>query len=93
MRLDRSQHAPQPLKRRGLALRQGLNARPVRRLQIKTLSVGPPPRCAGITPGIKLIPSAVLWGYFAYMAADSLPGSQFWDRILLLFTDPRKRYV
>jgi HCO3- transporter family len=48
---------------------------------------------AGITPGLKLIPSAVLWGYFAYMAADSLPGSQFWDRLLLVFTDPRKRYV
>ena len=47
----------------------------------------------GITPGLKLIPSAVLWGYFAYMAADSLPGSQFWDRLLLVFTDPRKRYV
>lgn len=49
--------------------------------------------CTGISPGIKLIPSAVLWGYFAYMAADSLPGSQFWDRLLLCFTDPRKRYV
>ncbi len=48
---------------------------------------------AGITPGLKLIPSAVLWGYFAYMAADSLPGSQFWDRLLLVFTDPRKRNV
>jgi hypothetical protein len=48
---------------------------------------------AGITPGLKLIPSAVLWGYFAYMAADSLPGSQFWDRLLLIFTDPRKRYL
>ena len=48
---------------------------------------------AGISPGLKLIPSAVLWGYFAYMAADSLPGSQFWDRLLLLGTDPRKRYA
>jgi len=50
-------------------------------------------RRAGATPGLKLIPSSVLWGYFAYMAADSLPGSQFWDRLLLLFTDSRKRYM
>ncbi|KAI3885885.1 hypothetical protein MKW92_018355 [Papaver armeniacum] len=26
---------------------------------------------------IKLIPTSVLWGYFAYMAIDSLPGNQF----------------
>lgn len=25
------------------------------------------------------------------MALESLPGSQFWDRLLLLVTDPRKR--
>ncbi|MBD4021984.1 hypothetical protein GUI04_24055, partial [Xanthomonas citri pv. citri] len=36
-------------------------------------------------PLIKLIPTSVLWGYFAYMAIDSLPGNQFWERILLLF--------
>ena len=47
--------------------------------------------CLGITPAIKWIPTAVLWGYFAYMALESLPGSQFWDRILLVFTDPRIR--
>ena len=35
-------------------------------------------------PVIKLIPTSVLWGYFAYMAIDSLPGSQFWERILPL---------
>ena len=43
--------------------------------------------CLGITPAIKLIPTAVLWGYFAYMGLESLPGSQFWDRLLLLLTD------
>lgn len=46
--------------------------------------------CVGITPGIKLIPSPILWGYFAFMAIDSLPGSQFWDRLLLLGTDRSK---
>ncbi|KAL1301005.1 hypothetical protein HN51_045625 [Arachis hypogaea] len=40
---------------------------------------------------IKRIPTSVLWGYFAYMAIDSLPGNQFWERILLLFIAPRRR--
>lgn len=43
-------------------------------------------------PAIKLIPTSVLWGYFAYMAIDSLPGNQFWERILLLFITPTRRY-
>ncbi|KAJ8755754.1 hypothetical protein K2173_024298 [Erythroxylum novogranatense] len=43
-------------------------------------------------PAIKLIPSSVLWGYFAYMAIDSLPGNQFWERMLLLFITPGRRY-
>ncbi|KMT00729.1 hypothetical protein BVRB_9g220140 [Beta vulgaris subsp. vulgaris] len=43
-------------------------------------------------PVIKLVPTSVLWGYFAYMAIDSLPGSQFWERILLLFITPSRRY-
>ncbi|KAH9612487.1 hypothetical protein KSS87_009936 [Heliosperma pusillum] len=43
-------------------------------------------------PVIKLIPTSVLWGYFAFMAIDSLPGSQFWERILLLFITPSRRY-
>ena len=30
-------------------------------------------------------------GYFAYMAFASLPGSQFWDRLLLLATEPKQR--
>ncbi|KAK1436828.1 hypothetical protein QVD17_02612 [Tagetes erecta] len=43
-------------------------------------------------PLIKLIPTSVLWGYFAYMAIDSLPGNQFWERVLLLFVAPGQRY-
>ncbi|KAL5559283.1 hypothetical protein UlMin_035494 [Ulmus minor] len=41
---------------------------------------------------IKMIPTSVLWGYFAYMAIDSLPGNQFFERILLLFITPSRRY-
>nr|KYP36569.1 Boron transporter-like protein 2 [Cajanus cajan] len=41
---------------------------------------------------IKRIPTSVLWGYFAYMAIDSLPGNQFWERILLLFITPSRRF-
>jgi hypothetical protein len=41
---------------------------------------------------IKKIPTSLLWGYFAYMAIDSLPGNQFWERILLLFIAPSRRY-
>ncbi|GMQ06831.1 hypothetical protein CsSME_00051267 [Camellia sinensis var. sinensis] len=43
-------------------------------------------------PAIKMIPTSVLWGYFAYMALDSLLGNQFWERILLLFIIPKKQY-
>ncbi|KAJ0536912.1 putative bicarbonate transporter [Helianthus annuus] len=43
-------------------------------------------------PVIKLIPTSVLWGYFAYMAIDSLPGNQFWERIMLLFVPFGRRY-
>ncbi|KAL6578534.1 Boron transporter 4 [Orobanche minor] len=43
-------------------------------------------------PVIKMIPTSVLWGYFAYMAIDSLPGNQFWERMLLLFVPPRRRF-
>ncbi|KAL9232041.1 hypothetical protein vseg_007189 [Gypsophila vaccaria] len=43
-------------------------------------------------PIIKKIPTSALWGYFAYMAIDSLPGSQFWERVLLLFITPSRRY-
>jgi boron transporter len=57
---------------------------------LQALAVGV---CLAITPAIKQIPAAVLWGYFAFMAIESLPGSQFWDRFLLLLTDPKKRYL
>lgn len=43
-------------------------------------------------PVIKMIPTSVLWGYFAYMAIDSLPGNQFWERILLLFITSSRRH-
>lgn len=39
-------------------------------------------------PILKKIPTSVVWGYFAYMAIESLPGNQFWERILLLFVTP-----
>lgn len=45
-----------------------------------------------VLPIVKMIPTSVLWGYFAYMAIDSLPGNQFWERILLLFITPRRRF-
>ncbi|KAL2543936.1 putative boron transporter 6 [Forsythia ovata] len=43
-------------------------------------------------PVIRMIPTSVLWGYFAYMAIDSLPGNQFWERMLLLFIPPGRRF-
>ncbi|XP_039040114.1 probable boron transporter 7 [Hibiscus syriacus] len=43
-------------------------------------------------PILKMIPTSILWGYFAYMAIDSLPGNQFWERMLLLFITPSRRY-
>ena len=55
---------------------------------LQSLLVG---ACLAATPAVQRVPTAVLWGYFAYMALESLPGSQFWDRLLLLFTDPRIR--
>ncbi|XP_051180318.1 boron transporter 4 isoform X1 [Lolium perenne] len=48
--------------------------------------------CVGIVPVIQKIPTSVLWGYFAYMSIDSLPGNQFWERIQLLFVAPQRRY-
>ncbi|XP_034696626.1 boron transporter 4-like [Vitis riparia] len=43
-------------------------------------------------PLIKKIPTSVLAGYFAYMAIDSLPGNQFWERFLLVFITPQRLY-
>uniref|UniRef100_A0A5B6ZYT8 Putative boron transporter 2 n=2 Tax=Davidia involucrata TaxID=16924 RepID=A0A5B6ZYT8_DAVIN len=48
--------------------------------------------CVAAMPLLKKIPTPVLWGYFAFMAIESLPGNQFWERILLLFTAPSRRY-
>ncbi|KAM0829609.1 hypothetical protein ACQ4PT_066772 [Festuca glaucescens] len=48
--------------------------------------------CVGAMPVIRMIPTSVLWGYFAYMAIDSLPGNQFWERIRLLFVGASRRY-
>ncbi|KAL5747192.1 hypothetical protein ACOSQ2_024489 [Xanthoceras sorbifolium] len=48
--------------------------------------------CVAAMPLLKKIPTSVLWGYFAFMAIESLPGNQFWERILLLFTAPTRRY-
>ncbi|XP_078428041.1 boron transporter 4-like [Wolffia australiana] len=56
---------------------------------LQSLLVG---ACVPAMPLIKKIPTSVLWGYFAYMATDSLPGNQFWERILLLFVPPQRRY-
>lgn len=47
--------------------------------------------CLGITPAIQQIPTGVLWGYFIFMSVKSLEGSQLWERLLLLVTDPKKR--
>ncbi|KAH7291359.1 hypothetical protein KP509_29G013800 [Ceratopteris richardii] len=57
---------------------------------MQSLMVG---ACVGAMPGLKLIPTSVLWGYFAFMAIESLPGNQFWERLLLLFTAPSRRYM
>ncbi|KAM3347528.1 hypothetical protein ACQJBY_021465 [Aegilops geniculata] len=48
--------------------------------------------CVGVMPVIKMIPTSVLWGYFAYMAIDSLPGNQFWERLQLLCIGASRRY-
>ncbi|XP_015959423.1 boron transporter 1-like [Arachis duranensis] len=48
--------------------------------------------CIAAMPFLKTIPTSVLCGYFAFMAIENLPGNQFWERILLIFTAPSKRY-
>lgn len=48
--------------------------------------------CVAAMPFLRMIPTSVLWGYFAFMAIESLPGNQFWERVLLLFTAPSRRY-
>ncbi|XP_077252083.1 putative boron transporter 2 [Tasmannia lanceolata] len=48
--------------------------------------------CVAAMPFLRKIPTSVLWGYLAFLALESLPGNQFWERILLLFTAPSRRY-
>uniref|UniRef100_A0A7S0NNA0 Bicarbonate transporter-like transmembrane domain-containing protein n=1 Tax=Micromonas pusilla TaxID=38833 RepID=A0A7S0NNA0_MICPS len=43
--------------------------------------------CLFISPVIKLMPRAVLWGYFVFMAIESFPGNQFIHRITLFVMD------
>ena len=42
-------------------------------------------------PLLRKVPTVLLWGFFAVMSLQSLPGSQFWDRLKFTVTDPRKR--
>lgn len=42
-------------------------------------------------PIIRKIPTSMLWGYFAFMAIESFPRNQFWERILFLFIAPSHR--
>ena len=39
------------------------------------------------SPLVKLLPRAVLWGYFIFMAIESFPGNQFIHRVTLFFID------
>lgn len=48
--------------------------------------------CLAAMPFLKMIPTSVLWGYFAFMAIENLPGNQFWERILFILTAPSRRY-
>ncbi|CAN6830054.1 unnamed protein product [Brassica oleracea] len=48
--------------------------------------------CVAAMHILKMIPTSLLWGYFAFMAIESLPGNQFWERILFLFTAPSRRF-
>lgn len=48
--------------------------------------------CVGAMPLIRKIPVSVLWGYFLYMAIETLQGNQFWERLLLVLTAPSRRY-
>ncbi|TKY55209.1 boron transporter 2 [Spatholobus suberectus] len=57
---------------------------------LQALMVG---ACVAAMPLLKKIPTSVLWGYFAFMAIESLPGNQLWERILYLFTAPSRRVL
>ena len=46
-----------------------------------------------VCQGVCLTQFAVsLVRYFSFMALQSLPGNDFWERIILMVTDPKLRY-
>lgn len=53
--------------------------------------------CVAAMPLLKKIPTSVLWGYFAFMAIESLPGNNFGRGyccfLLLLVEDTSKFYA
>lgn len=90
---DKKKEAVSAARDGGAVVEPGTGAIPVRVIEqrlsglLQSLGVAV---LLGITPAIRQIPTAVLWGFFAFMALESLPGSQFWERLLLLLTDPKK---
>jgi hypothetical protein len=44
--------------------------------------------CLGFLQALKLIPLPVLYGVFMFMGLASLPGIQFWNRILMFIRQP-----
>lgn len=49
--------------------------------------------CVAAMPAVRLIPTSVIWGFFAYLALESLPTSQLFERAAFLLTDPRRRHM
>jgi len=43
-----------------------------------------------VTPVLQKIPRSVLWGFFAFMAIEGLPGNEFYQRMMLFITDPKR---
>lgn len=44
-----------------------------------------------LEPVFTLIPRGALWGYFLFIAIESLPGNQLWHRVVLMLTDKHHR--
>ncbi|KAI9027809.1 HCO3 transporter family-domain-containing protein [Hyaloraphidium curvatum] len=42
-------------------------------------------------PLARLVPSGVIWGYFLFLALESLPTSQLFERLRFCLTDPARR--
>ena len=40
---------------------------------------------------LKYIPTALVWAFFAFMALESLPGNQLWDRLQIIVSEPKRR--